>query len=407
MTNEPPPRLNFQLVSLTGDGFPVQQNEQFTMLLDQAIAGGSGTAHYLDEMLLFANLASYLNETGAAAYVLNDGPNGTQQATATDGTTTLNVNLQLNSLPTNASDADSDPYIEGLATIQMALPDPERIIKFAQFGISLAELPVGFVMTQQIWQALFAPILQRVSTYVQSSIESWLEIDVGENVSELGDAVAETAGEVAADVSEEAAEVLVEEAVVAELAIDFSVAIPAFAVLGVLIAVPLLINALDKTFVLHIEVDNLTNNDFTWSIPYMEEGTMTSQPASTLIPKMGMATDMWGDETSVSVIYQAYYSSMNTSGFEGIGLTMNFAPSGYTDQDIAAVISIPWIEDNGIWLGDSGTNPNWQAIYNAHDGSSGSLTATHGNQRFYTTLAIDALSGNNDEYHCVIRIEPL
>jgi hypothetical protein len=405
MTNDPPPRLNFQLTPLTGDGFPVQQNEDFTLLLDQAVAGGSGTGHYLDEMLKFANLATYLNSKGAAAYTLNAGPNGTQEATATDGTTTLNVNLQLNSLNTNAT--GTAPPIEGLATVQMALPDPERIIKFAQFGISLAELPAGLVLTQQLWQALFAPILQRISTYVQSSIESWLEIDVGSDVSELGDAVAETAGEVAADVSEETAEVLVEEAVVAELAIDFSVAIPAFAALGVLLAVPLLISALDKTFVLHIEVDNLTNNDFTWSIPYMEEGTMTSQPASTLIPKMGMATDMWGDQSSVAVVYQAYYSSMNTSGFEGIGLVMNLSPAGYTDQDIAAVISIPWISDNGIWLGDSGNNPDWQSLYNSHSGSSGSLTATHGNQRFYTTLAIDALSGNNDEYHCVIRIEPL
>ena len=120
MINDPPPCLNFQL----------------TMLLDQAIAGGGGTAHYLDEMRLFANLASYLNETGAAAYVQSAGPNGTQEATATDGTTTLNVNLQLNSLSATASDADAAPSIEGLA--QFRCPCPTRNASSSSPNLALA-----------------------------------------------------------------------------------------------------------------------------------------------------------------------------------------------------------------------------------------------------------------------------
>jgi hypothetical protein len=71
------------------------------------------------------------------------------------------------------------------------------------------------------------------------------------------------------------------------------------------------------------------------------------------------------------------------------------------------VISIPWIADNAVWLGDPGRSPNWASIYAANDAPSEKLRVFHGNQRFATTLAIDALSGNNDEYHCIIRIQRL
>jgi hypothetical protein len=35
------------------------------------------------------------------------------------------------------------------------------------------------------------------------------------------------------------------------------------------------------------------------------------------------------------------------------------------------------------------------------------LHTTHGNQNLYLSLGIDALTGNSDSYHCVLRINPL
>ncbi len=35
------------------------------------------------------------------------------------------------------------------------------------------------------------------------------------------------------------------------------------------------------------------------------------------------------------------------------------------------------------------------------------LHTTHGNQKFYLSLGMDALTGNSDSYHCVLRISPL
>ncbi len=280
-------------------------------------------------------------------------------------------------------------------------------MKIAQFAVSLAELPPDFVLTQQVWQALLKPLLSRFTSFLRNAVDNWLETDVGEDVAGLTDSLDAATSEVADATAEETAEVLVEEEVVAEVAIDLSAAVPALAGLAVLLAIPLLISALAKQFVLHIELNNLTDADLTWSIPYTDEGAVTVQPASSVLPKMGRATDSWGDETTVPVVFQAIFSSMNTSGYEGIGLVLSLRPSGYTGQDTCAVISIPWLADNAVWLGDPGRAPDWAAIYSGHSAPTGATRVFHGNQHFSVTLAIDALSGHNDEYHCVARIQRL
>jgi hypothetical protein len=400
----PAPRLSFSVSPLTGSGIPAENTEAFRMLLDEGLAGGSGTANYLQHLLRLASFSTYLSKNGESAFAVSPGPGDGQQATASDGVTTMNVGVTLDPPPPGAADP---PPVRGTATIRLALPHPFNVVKIAQFAVSLAELPPDFVLTTQVWQALLKPLLSRFTSFLRSAVDSWLETDVGDDLAGLTDALDATTSEIADATAEEAAEVVVAEEVVAEVAIDLAAAVPALAGLAVLLAIPLLISALAKQFVLHIEVNNMTDVDLSWSIPYTDEGSVTVEPAASVVPKMGKATDSWGDQTTVPVIFQAVFSSMNTSGYEGIGFVLNLSPAGFTGQDTCAVISIPWIADNAIWLGAPGRSPDWASIYAAHSGPTGTTHIFHANQHFAATLAIDALSGNNDEYHCVVRIQHL
>lgn len=403
-----PPSLQFQLTPIgSNQGFPVQQNQAFTLLLDNAVSGGAGTTTYLQHLLQFSDFASYLNTAGASAFSVANGPQNTLQATASNGTANLTVNVQLQPPAAAGQAAQDGPPVFGMATVRLSLSGSMNLTKIVQFGVSLAELPAGVVVTQQLWQALFRPLLGQLSKFVQSSIQQWLSTEVGDDAAELGETLQGATEDVAADVGDEAAEVMVDEEVVAELAVDLSAAVPALGALALLVAVPVLLSALAKNFVLHLEVDNLTDVDFQWSLPYVDEGSVTVQPAQGTIPAMSTATDLWGDQTTVPVVYAADFSAVNDSGYSGIGFALALTPQGYTGQDIAAVVSIPWIADNGVWLGDPGSAPDWGALYSANSGGTGGTTAAYGNQRFYASLAIDALSGNNDEYHCVLRIERL
>lgn len=397
------PTLGFRLVPDVQGSFPVENNEGYQLLIDQAVSGGSGTRDYLQRMAEFATLTEYLNEHADTAFSTEQLPGGGMQAVATDGTATMNVAVQLN--PDLAETQLNGQPVRGMATVRLALPQPTQIAEFASFGLSLAEIPASIVVTDALIAALFKPLLRQLTGYVQSTVESWLEVEVGEDIAVLGDELAAVAGETAEEIGAETAELVVEEVVIAEIAIDLSVAVPAFAALALLVAVPILISALAKQFQIHLEIDNQTNSDFTWSTPYVYNGAMTAQPAQQVLPRMGRATDAWGDVTDVPVVYQANFSTMNKSGYRGTGIALQLSPQDVAGQDLAVLISIPWAADNALWIGDVTPGMNWQKAFD--DYPEAALRVSHGNSKFYATLAIDALSGNDDDYHGVLRIQPL
>jgi hypothetical protein len=397
------PAFAFGLVPITGDGMPSRDDASYRMQLDQAVSGGSGTADYLSAVASLADFTQYLQQKGADAFTEQQSTTGSMQAVATDGTRTMQVAVRLNPGLTQTTVAGVP--VRGIATVQLSLPAPRELAKIISFGLSLAEIPAGMVVTDALISALFRPLLQQLTTFVRTAVDSWLEIEIGEDVDGLGEEIASAAGDAAEEVGADTAEVVVEEAAVAELAIDLSAAVPAFAVLGVLIAVPLLVMSLSKQFELHLEIDNQTDSDFSWSTPYVYNGAMTAQPAVSVLPRTGRAVDAWGDVTDVPVVYQANFSAMNRSGYEGTGLALLLSPAGLTDQDIGVLVSIPWAEDNGLWLGEVPSGFDWEQAFD--DLPECQLRVSHGNQKFYATIAIDALSGNSDRYHCVLRIQSL
>jgi len=129
------------------------------------------------------------------------------------------------------------------------------------------------------------------------------------------------------------------------------------------------------------------------------------QPVDQVLPKMGRAVDAWGDETDVPVVYQANFSSMNKSGYEGTGVALKLSPNGLVGQDVAVLISIPWGADNALWMGEVTPGMDWEQAFDTFPKAV--LHTTHGNQKFYLSLGVDALTGNSDSYHCVLRISPL
>ena len=226
-------------------------------------------------------------------------------ATASDGHSTMDVLVRLND-DLAETDFNGVP-VRGVATIRLSQPDPYNIVKIVELGLGLGEIPPGIIVTKVLWDALFKPLLSRLTSFIRSAVTRWLETEVGD-LDALGDSIGDAAAEAAEAESEEVAELVVEEEIVAEVAIDLAAAGPAAAVLGVLLAIPLLIQALAKKFELHLEIDNVTDYDLDWTLEYQYDGSMTAQPASPVLPKMGRATDAWGDKTDVDVIYQASFT---------------------------------------------------------------------------------------------------
>jgi hypothetical protein len=401
--DQPTPVLQFSLVPTTAVGFPVESDDIYRDVIAQAVSGGKGTAAYLQHLLSLSDLVGYLHRTGVDAFVTEPLTGGAVQARATDGHATMNVAVRLND-GLAETDLNGLP-VRGVATVRLALPGPNDLAKIVSFGLSLAELPAGIVVTNILVQSLLKPLLQQLVSYVQNTVMRWLAVDVGEDIADLGADLADAAGEAAEEVGAETAELVVEEVAVAEVAIDLSAAVPAFGVLALLAAVPLLITELSKQFLLHLQVDNVTDHDFTWSQPYIYNGAMTAQPADQVLPKMGRVVDAWGDTSDLPVVFQANFSAMNKNGYKGTGVALKLSPDGLTGQDVGIIISIPWGADNALWMGDVGPGMDWESAF--YSFPEATLHTTHGNQKFFLSLGVDALTGNSDSYHCVLRISLL
>ena len=399
------PALTFSLVETsTEPGFPTTVGDDFTIMLDNAVSGGEGTATYLHRMLAFAEFAAYLKKAGTDAFTTADGPHGSRLTSATDGTTTLNITVAFND-GLAERDLNGIP-VRGLASIHLATDHPLEIIKFAQFGIALAEIPAGLAVTSALMDALFVPLLNRLTSFMQSTIQAWLESDVGE-LEGVADLLVDTATDVAETIAEETTEIVIEEAVVAEISLDLAAIAPPLAALGILLAIPMLIELLQKDFQVHFELTNFTDHDFTWTLEYIYNGAMTSRPASATIPKMDRATDAWGDKTDDLVAYQADFFSVNSSGFQGTGYAMKVATPDFPAEDIAVVLSVPWALDNTIWAGSPPVDGNWESLFNARGAGGGPLSVNHGTRNLYVDMGLDAASGHHDSYHCALRIRPI
>ena len=234
----------------TAHGFPVENNDVYRDVISQAVSGGKGTSGYLQHLLSLSDLVSYLHRTGTSAFMNETLPNGSVQARATDGHATMNVAVQLNE---GLAEIDLNGIpVRGVATIRLALPAPNEWPRSSPSGSRWPSFPAGIAVTNILVQSLFKPLLQQLVSYVQNTVVRWLDVDVGEDIADLGEDLADAAGEAAEEVSAETAELVVEEVAVAELAIDLSAAVPAFAVLAFLAAVPLLIIELSKKFLLHL-----------------------------------------------------------------------------------------------------------------------------------------------------------
>ena len=354
------------------------------MMLDAAVSGGPATAEYLGQMVRFADLAAHLDKTGAGAFTVGDGPDAnSRQATATDGYSTMHVLVRLN------DDLAESPFngvpVRGVATIRLSQPAPRDIVKIVELGIGLGEIPPTIIVTQALWTALFSPLLSRLTSVVQTAMTKWMETDVGD-LDALGEAIEDGAAEAAEAESEEVAELIVEEEVLAEVTIDLAAAVPPLAALGVLLAIPLLIQLLDKTFELHLEIDNLTDHDLRLDagVPVQRRhdgpaGLAGAAPHGPGHRRLGRQDrgrrDLPGQllvDEPQRVRGDRVRPADRTHGHEGPGPGRGrLGPVGSRQRRVAR---------GRTSLSD------WVALYDEHGTGDGSTAVHHGNQRLYAAL---------------------
>ncbi|MFP3354828.1 hypothetical protein R0K04_26095, partial [Pseudoalteromonas sp. SIMBA_153] len=85
---------------------------------------------------------------------------------------------------------DDRPPVHGIATVKLQLRSPESIDRIVNLAISLAESPPALTAGQALIDALFKPIVDKLTQFVQTCLDNWAELDLGEDIDAAGDAIA-------------------------------------------------------------------------------------------------------------------------------------------------------------------------------------------------------------------------
>lgn len=398
---DPAKTVNIQLTPIT-QGFPHIHDDKYTSALAKAKEGGDSTQQWFDAQNQTSDFWAWLAEhTGPDdnPFAPAIDPQGNPIQIASNGNVDMRNGAFYRDHPSAqalAVAANGDPApIVGIGTIQTHNTTNE-ISRTISFGLGLLGIPPSIYLSKKFFADLLSPVYKNFKTWATkmadkfkkaSQVES-PEIDPqAEDEAPISDATSsaeDLGGELAAQGAE-------------YLAVDWgSVALECAGVAAVA-AIPLLVSYLGHKMVNSVEIHNLTDIDFNWSVLAQVHGqasVMPKEDKDKIIPRMNYNTDSWGDKTTVKVAYSADFQFINVTDYTPIGYVLGLTPSDGGTQ-AKAVASIPWAGDNVLWVGQSNDSP--EAVYQEHtmvpDGKL-SVTASFGNYKL--TWSVNKLRGETD-----------
>ncbi|MFP2904152.1 hypothetical protein ACLESD_03575 [Pyxidicoccus sp. 3LFB2] len=411
--------VKISLTPLTPGGStpPNIHDDNFVAAINSAKAGGSATQSYFDSTNQTADYWTWLTNTVNAQedpWAPGTDPDGNPIQMSSNG----NLDVRMGAFyrdpnggsttsdaaaPAAGAAGDTPAPTVGIATIQTH-NTTTAVSSDISFGLSLAGIPAGIVLSKALFGDLIQPIYANLKTAVNGMAEAFKkaaevddpDIDPEEEAEDPLDEASGEAEDVGGELAEEGAKYV---------AIDWgSVGLEA-AGMGALVAIPMIVGFLGHKMVNSLVVHNLTDHDFTWQMTNQFHGQSTVLPdpkTANKIPKMDYNVDSWGDKTTVKVAYQAMYQFTNSTDLGSIGWLLTLTPDdGSTATDIMA--DIPWATDNTIAVGEKGS------ITVPPEQSDGQLTKTAKVGEFNVTIAITALSGETGGayfYGVIVTIEP-
>lgn len=405
--------IKFSASAIT-TGVPNAQDASFTSALNAAMAGGSAMQSFFnadnDTSAFWAFIAQADSE-GYDPFTMGVTSDNQLVMMASSGNCNFRLSFFYNDDPNAAaaSAADGDTHIVSIGQMQLG-NTTTNASKWASFGLSVAEIPVGIVLTRKLFAGCLKPLFKNAATWLKTNAQK-----IYERCTKSEPVFAEETAEETLDETdpllEETPEIV--EDGVEYLAVDWTSAIAQVAGLGILAAVPLIASMVGHPMYLTVSVINQTTLDFTWSISYQASGKSSALPGSDTtvdysLPKTGFYTDQWGDKTLQPVAYEADFQFINSSDYGSIGLVITLVPAdGSTPAQL--VVSVPWAGTNTIWVGESSSTPS--QIYATYSVVNNSESLQFVFPSFKVTLATNALSGKNSAgqyaYAVIANIEKL
>lgn len=393
-----PSALSF-VVPASAQGIALTTEMQGT--LAGALQGGQGTADYFANQNQIAKFASWVNAKGKDAWTLGTDDHGSPTYVADDGAGTTMVLATVpatdainGAAPPTGFPWDGQNY-NVAGTITGTLSYNQQQLWTVEVPVGLAEAIPITVLANYAWAGLVQPLLTGFWNGVVSCFSGAAEAST---LAEAGEAAAVAATDAA-----------VEAVVVEGVAVSMTAGVGALVGLAVLIALPFVIDVILHPSFQNLMVYNLTPFDMTWSLAFVNEGTMTMAPIIGKddtdfdydIPAMGSMAPP--GLQPVDIAREASFSFASESLVRGLGYVMSLTltdptKNGQQVGTVLGMIDVPWSGSNSLAVaidsGDTGqgfysaTSGRYEQTSQTAIGQLGTLAAT-------ATITYDYLTGEH------------
>jgi hypothetical protein len=345
-------------------------------LLQQALQGASGTAAFFSAQNQLAGLITWINEQGDSAWIESTDANGnpvffaeqTGAGTASQSVIVSSAFANVIDPTSMAADDDTgqtgftwqgqDYQVVGSINLTTSWNNNTQRVVTIPVGVLTAIGASG--LAGYAWAGLVKPLLQGVVAGIKSCFSAAPEVATAADAAEAAGDAADAAG--------------VDAAAVGEASVSMAVGAAAFAGMIVLAAVPFIIGALEHPTSQALKVYNLTPYTLTWSLPYIDDGTMnvcpgtggTDNTTNPNIPGL-MSMSPGNGITPVEVYSEGDFAFQNTNNLKGFSYVMTFTLTDETQQPAqilgtaAVMFDLPWGKDNSLYaeFGTPGHVENW------------------------------------------------
>lgn len=398
MSDGDPTPLTF-VVPASTQGVALTPEMQGT--LEGALQGGSATAAYFADQNRVASFAAWVNARGPGAWVASSDEHGSPTYTADDGAGTRMVlcaqpaaEAIAGTAPATGFEWNGQTY-DVAGTMTGTLTYEQQQLWTIEVPLGLAEAVPVTLLASYAWAGLVQPLLTGFWNGVVSCFS--------------GAAEATTLAEAGTAAAEAATEAVVDAVVVEGAAVSMTTGVGALAGLAVLVALPFVLDVILHPSFQNLMVYNLTPFDMTWTLAFVNEGTMTMAPIvgegdtdfDYEIPAMGNVAPP--GLQPVQMAREASFSFASGSLVRGLGYVLSLALTDPADGDapvgtVSAMIDVPWSGANSLAVAiDDGadgatfyaqTSGQHEETSMAVGGQFGSLPAT-------ATITYDYLTGEH------------
>lgn len=380
-----PTASNTLALSLTpmDPGVPAIVDDSFRAAVKATRAGGDGTQAYFDSLNSTAN---FWNLLGSGAITLSPGedPAGRPIMMAGDG----NIDLRVQAVPAQDS---AQPERIGILTITTREVKGTGVSHLMTAGILVHNNPSSLTIDDDAFTTLLPALYENAGnalvaladTFAQNSQVESPDVDA----ETLASKALFTAGTKAIGLA----------AALAEWGLEFTVVtwgdmIGEALGVGVLMAIPLLIEFLGHTMRHSLVVDNLTSTPVRWKLTTVH-GESEVTPVDAPIPGQRTLPDPLAAGASLTVSSQLRLLHVNVTRLSSIGCVLELMPEGGARANV--LVNIPWAGKNVIWAGAS--TDSAEHIWQSHaDGPETPLTTTATAGENTVTVTVNRLQGDRD-----------